>query len=215
MAQELTFEDWVIQGYKYDKFRNQFVICLKALDANMHKVLSEEVVASVRQYTDVVHERTLEHVVADEAEMLQKLRLLRKEIDSIKESEEKCLLVYQDVKLELGEKDFCSTCISGSKTALDMLSRYLRGYPKEYANQAEYIRLIYRNTIAEKRKSGVSKFTEKIRIRALKLVSPDKEVYNSVEEALSNKSFKAIMGITKVVRQDDEISVYFRQTDDR
>ena len=209
MAQELTFEDWVIQGYKYDKFRDEFVICLKALDANMHKVLSEEVVASVRQYIDVFHGGTV-GPVADEADMLQKLRLLREEIDSIKETEEKCLLVYQDVKPEIDEKDFCTFCISRSKTALDMLSRYLRGYPKKYANQAEYIRLIYTNPIKEKRESGVSKFTEKIRTRELKLVSQDQEIYNSVEEALSQKSFKAKMGITKVVRRDDEISVHFR-----
>ncbi len=211
MAQELTFEKWVIEGYKYDRFGNEFVICLKALNANMHKVLSEEVVASVRKYTDVFDEKKVDGV-ENHTNMLVKLKLLRTKLDCIKESEEKCMLVYRELKADFEEKNFCSICISRTKTALDILSRYLRGYDKKYANQAEYIRLMYKNTIEEKRKSGVSKFTEEIRIRELKLVSSKEEAYTSVEGALGTNSYKKKMGISKVIRRDDEISIYFRRS---
>lgn len=210
MAQELTFEKWVIKGYKYDRFGNEFVICLKALNANMHKVLSKEVVGSVKKYTDVFTQQKV-YVVEDQTDMLVKLKLLRTELDCIKESEEKCTLVYGDLKAEFDEKNFCSNCISRTKTALDMLSRYLRGCDKKYANQAEYIRQMYKRTIEEKRKSGVSKFTEEIRIRELKLVSSKEEAYISVEGALGMDSYKKKMGISKVIRRDDEISIHFHR----
>lgn len=208
MIQELTFERWVIEGYKYARFGNESVICLKSLNSNMHKVLSEGVFISVKKYTDVFHQRKVE-LVANEPDMLEKLRLLRRKLDYIKESEEKSTLVFGGLKSEFEEKDFCSICVSRAKTALDMLSRYLRGFDKKYANQAEYIRLVYKKTISEKRKTGVTKFTEKVRISELKLVSPKEEAYNSVEAALDTDSYKNIMRISKVIRREDEISIYF------
>ena len=200
MAQELAFEDWVIQGYKYKRFRDEFVICLKALDANMDKALSKEVVASVKQYTDVFHESPVDQV-ANEADMREKLRLLRYEIDSLKESEEKCLLVYQDVRSKLDEKDFCRICVRRTKTALDLLSRYLRGIDKKYATQAEYIRYVYLKNFHKTGDNKKLTYSESDMLNKLMLVSPDGEAKHSIYGALKNKRFRADNGITEVKKQ--------------
>lgn len=199
MAQELTFEDWVTQGYKYKRFRYEFVICLKALDANMHKVFSKDVVAPVQQYTNVFHQQPFQQDI-DETEMLEQLRLLRERINIVKETEENCLLVYQDVKSELDEKNFRTICVSRTKTALDLLSRYLRGIDKEYATQAKYIRYVYLAHYHNP-KIGDSKkvsYSESDMLDKLMLVSPPEEARYSIRRALKNKRFRVENGITDV-----------------
>ena len=202
----LTFRQWVNEGYKYKRFKEEFIWCFEALVSNLSEVVSESEVDSLKKYLNVI-DRPFTDTSIDEDDMLDKLRKLRKDLGEFRKNESKCDEVYSEAKIKFKSAPSPSICVSRTKTALDLLSRYLRGLDNKLATQAVYIRNVYTIEFHKQGNNSKIRFSDKDIRSIFKLVSPESEARGSIVRALKNKKFMQEMGIQEVKRGKGELSI--------
>lgn len=212
MAQELTFNKWVENGFRFHKGydANFYTKCLFALRENMHSVVSKSVETMVSPLLELIEEPILDNTV-NEKKMLESFSLLCDELVDIRKSEENSAKIFSNYLDQIQPELNCQELIGHSKTALSMLSRYFRGYDEKCATQAEYIREIYRPHLDKMKSQNLLEHTEKIRWDELKFVFTDGRTRRNIKEALSFNDFKSFYCIKCIEIKGDEISFTFQE----
>lgn len=209
MAQELTFRQWVIEGYKYKRFREEFIWCLEALLENLGKVVSQGKVGTVKEYIDVI-DKPFEKRALDQGKIVKMLRDLRSDLAELRKDEGTCTEVYKNVVKKFKNAPTASICVSRTKTALDLLSRYLRGIDQKYATQAEYIRHVYLENFHKIGDNNKLSCSVSGMLNKLMLVSPPQQARYSISRALKNKRFRKENEITDVERENGNLVIYVK-----